>query len=415
MMDHNFVVQANNVSKKFCRDLKKSLWYGLGNIGREIAGCAQGADQLRSEEFWALRDISFVLGRGEALGLLGKNGAGKTTLLRMLNGLMRPDLGSIRLVGKIAPLIELGAGFAPVLSGRENIYVNGAILGLSTQAVDGMLDRIIEFAELREFIDVPVQSYSEGMKARLGFAVAAHLSPDVMLVDEVLAVGDLSFQRKCIQHMENYLNRGGALIFVSHNMHLVQSICQRCLVLQRGEMILQGQTAEAIEVYSKLNDSTVANSSSPRASVGASVPVAIDRIDIEPCLSLALRPGGSTRINMHYRSTTDVGPVTWGFSLWTNDSEVRIATSLAKYQGKLQRLRKGQGRFSCIIHNLPLVAGRYRIRAGIYDIQSGWPIARFGWEGSGGKPFEIEDVASEANSRHRIDNDIVDLKVDWLD
>ena len=413
-MNQPALVQAQAISKKFCRDLKESLCYGIADIGREFIGRTQTADRLRRHEFWVLRDVSFQLRRGEALGLLGRNGAGKTTLLRMLNGLIRPDLGSIRIGGTVAPLIELGSGFAPVLTGRENIYINGAILGLPKRAVAALLDRIVDFAELGEFIDMPVQGYSEGMKARLGFAVAAHLSPDLMLVDEVLAVGDVGFQRKCIHHMEAYLNNGGALIFVSHNMHLVQSICQSCLVLEKGRIAFEGVTAGAVERYSKLNEATSTESENRlQAAPDESNPVVIDRIDMEAKEACEIRPGGALLIRLHYRSFNQSGPVTWGFSLWTADSAIRISTSVAKYQGKVHRLCKGAGQLSCVIQKLPLVPGSYLIKAGIYDIHTGWPIARFGWDNVG-RQFEITGSQSETDSRHRIDNDILNLDVDWM-
>src|SRR6266542_1198163 len=200
-MKTSSLVEVRSVSKKYCRDLKKSLWYGLRDIGKEVTGRIQNAERLRAGEFWALRNVSFALSPGDALGLLGRNGAGKTTLLRVLSGVMRPDMGFARVRGEVAPLIELGAGFSPILTGRENIYVNAAILGVSGKVVDGIIAEIVDFAEISDFIDMPIQSYSEGMKARLGFSVAAHLNPDVMLVDEVLAVGDLGFQRKCLNRI----------------------------------------------------------------------------------------------------------------------------------------------------------------------------------------------------------------------
>src|SRR5690554_5072510 len=184
------LVKVEGLSKKFCKDLKTSLWYGV----KDLVSGVRGSDTerlLRPKEFWAVKDISFELRRGECLGLIGHNGAGKSTLLKILNGLINPDAGKVTIKGRVGALIELGAGFNPILSGREDIYNNGAILGFTKKEIDDKLDAIIDFAEIREFIDMPVQNYSSGMKVRLGFAVAAQMEPDVLIIDEVLAVGDL--------------------------------------------------------------------------------------------------------------------------------------------------------------------------------------------------------------------------------
>jgi lipopolysaccharide transport system ATP-binding protein len=203
----------------------KDLVSGLGSNTRER--------ELRPKEFWAVKDISFELRRGECLGLIGHNGAGKSTLLKMLNGLINPDSGKITIKGRVGALIELGAGFSPILSGRENIYNNGAILGFTKKEIDAKLEEIIAFAELEEFIDMPVQNYSSGMKVRLGFAVAAQMEPDVLIIDEVLAVGDLAFRMKCYNKIMELLS-STAIIFVSHSMPQISKITTICLLLKKG-------------------------------------------------------------------------------------------------------------------------------------------------------------------------------------
>jgi lipopolysaccharide transport system ATP-binding protein len=413
-MNGSSLVEVRALSKKYCRDLKKSLRYGLYDIGREVTGRIQKAEPLRAGEFWALRNVSFALSAGAALGLLGRNGAGKTTLLRVLSGVIRPDIGFAKVRGEVAPLVGLGAGFSPVLTGRENIYVNAAILGLSGRKVRGVIDEIIDFAEMSDFIDMAAQSYSEGMKARLGFSIAAHLNPGVMLVDEVLAVGDLGFQRKCLSRIAEYVSQGGILVFVSHNMHLIQSVCQRSLVLDGGEVVFDGSTAGAIEHYLRLNESSKVKAAAAALSDPTEAnPVVIDALSVEAVDAAEIYTGGSIRLTLTYRALRDMEPVTWGFSLWTYDPEVRIATSAAKYEGKSQQLRAGSGVLSCMVRNLPLVPRTYHVKSGIYDLVTGWPIARFGWE-SAGTEFEIKGAPTEANSRHRIDNDIINLDVKWL-
>jgi lipopolysaccharide transport system ATP-binding protein len=238
-------IKVENVSKKFCRDLKRSLWYGIKDLGSELACLPVNKNgNLRKQEFWSVKDISFELKKGECLGLIGPNGAGKTSLLRMLNGLIKPDRGRIEMQGRIGALIALGAGFNPILTGRENIYVNGAVLGLPKKEIDAKFDEIVDFAELDEFIDTPVQNYSSGMRVRLGFSIATALNPDILLVDEVLAVGDIRFILKCFNRIDSILS-DTAVIFVSHSMPQIERICSKLIVLKKGEVIFKGDDVSA--------------------------------------------------------------------------------------------------------------------------------------------------------------------------
>ncbi len=246
-MSGEALVKVENVSKKFCRSLKRSLWYGLQDIGMEVMG-RKYERELRPDEFWAVKDVSVELRRGECLGLIGPNGAGKSTLLKMLNGLIKPDKGRIEIRGRVGALIELGMGFNPILTGLENIYNNAAVLGITKAEIDRQLDSIISFAEIGEFINMPVQNYSSGMKVRLGFAVAAHLYPDVMIIDEVLAVGDIGFRAKCLEYISKMLKKT-AVIFVSHSMPVVNRYCTRVMSLNKGRVVSCGEPAEVIEEY----------------------------------------------------------------------------------------------------------------------------------------------------------------------
>ena len=247
MSDGNdILIKAEHVSKKFCLSLKKSLWYGLKDMGKELLGMSQGnSGQLRPKEFWAVNDVSFEVKRGECLGLIGRNGAGKTTLLKMLNGLIKPDAGRIEMRGRVGALIALGAGFNPVLTGRENIYVNASVLGIPKKEVDRKLDEIVDFAEIGDFIDTPVQNYSSGMAVRLGFAVASSLEPDILLLDEVLAVGDLGFQYKCFRRIGELMKRA-AVIFVSHSMASVASTCKRAMLMEHGVVTMASDDCPAV-------------------------------------------------------------------------------------------------------------------------------------------------------------------------
>jgi lipopolysaccharide transport system ATP-binding protein len=244
------LVKVENVSKKFCRSLKKSLWYGMKDLGSELIGRSHGGNgELRQDEFWAVNDVSFELKRGECLGLIGRNGAGKTTLLRILNGLIKPDRGSIEMRGRVGALISLGAGFNPILTGRENIYVNASVLGLKKKEIDAKFDEIIDFAELGEFIDAPVQSYSSGMAVRLGFAVASSLNPDVLLLDEVLAVGDTRFRAKCLQRIKAVRQSGGVILLVTHTLEEVAHFCDRAMLLDKGKMMIDDETSRTLNYY----------------------------------------------------------------------------------------------------------------------------------------------------------------------
>ncbi|AVZ31606.1 ABC transporter ATP-binding protein [Nodularia spumigena] len=243
------VLSVKNVSKRFCRDLKRSLFYGIQDIAGEVFGARRTDVELRKGEFWALNDVSFELRRGEALGLVGANGAGKTTLLRIISGLIKPDHGSVEIQGRVAPLIALGAGFNPILTGRENIYVNMSILGLSKEEIDERFDQVVEFAEIGEAIDAPVQSYSSGMAARLGFACAIHTEPDILLIDEVLAVGDVRFQSKCYRRLADLRNKSVAFIMVSHNPEAILGVCNQAIYLSKGEKISSGEAAEVMNKY----------------------------------------------------------------------------------------------------------------------------------------------------------------------
>lgn len=244
------LIKVENVSKKFCRNLRKSLWYGMQDLSRELTGRSLGGNSdLRPEEFWAVKDVSFELKRGECLGLIGRNGAGKTTLLRMLNGLIKPDAGRIAIRGRTGALIALGAGFNPILTGRENIYVSASTLGLTSTEIKNNLDEIIEFAELGDAIDSPVQSYSSGMVVRLGFAISTSLEqPDIILLDEVLAVGDAAFRHKCY-HRINKLLSHAAVIMVSHSMDYIAQISTTVAMMRHGAAEIFSEPSKGIAAY----------------------------------------------------------------------------------------------------------------------------------------------------------------------
>ena len=241
--------QMEHVYKKFTKgELYASLRDFLPALAGRMLKRAQPGG-MKQNEFWAVRDISFQVNRGEAFGIIGHNGAGKSTLLKLLSRVMHPTMGEITVNGTLSALIEVSAGFHPDLTGRENIYLKGTILGMRRSEIKRKFDEIVEFSGMAEFIDTPVKRYSSGMFARLGFAVAAHVEPDILIVDEVLSVGDVLFQKKCLEKMRSIRQLGATVIFVSHNLKAVSELCGRALLLDRGSGIAIGPAADIIKSY----------------------------------------------------------------------------------------------------------------------------------------------------------------------
>lgn len=239
----NTVISAHKLGKKFRR-------YGADRPHTLQEAVIRGVRGLRSVEYqWALRDVTFEVKKGSMLGVVGRNGAGKSTLLRLLGGIGRPDEGSLTVDGAVGGLLDFGVGFHPDLSGRENVYTNGIISGLLRSEVDERFNEIVDFAELEESIDEPLRTYSSGMKMRLGFAVAAHTDPDVLLIDEVLAVGDVAFRQKCIDYIYFLQRKGKTIVYVSHDSQQVQKMCDHVILLRKGLLVKDGQPEEVMSLY----------------------------------------------------------------------------------------------------------------------------------------------------------------------
>lgn len=256
----DIAVRVENLSKLYrigakqesYRTFRDSITDALTAPFKRVAGLLRGnaaAAANLSETIWALKDVSFEVKKGEVVGIIGRNGAGKSTLLKILSRITEPTSGEAKVYGRVGALLEVGTGFHPELTGRENIYLNGAILGMSRDEIKRKFDEIVAFAEVEKFIDTPVKHYSSGMGLRLGFAVAAHLEPEILIVDEVLAVGDAAFQKKCLGKMSEVAGEGRTVLFVSHNMVAVQSLCQRSVWLEQGKTVLDGTSAEVVSAY----------------------------------------------------------------------------------------------------------------------------------------------------------------------
>jgi lipopolysaccharide transport system ATP-binding protein len=334
MSENDLLVRVENVSKRFCRNLRRSLWYGIQDIAGEFNPLARNGDSselpLRKHEFWAVEGVSLELRRGECLGLIGKNGAGKTTLLKMLNGLIKPDSGRIEMHGRVGALIALGAGFNPVLTGRENIYVNGSILGLSKKEITRKLDEIVEFAEVSAFIDTPVQSYSSGMQVRLGFAIAAKLiKPDILFLDEVLAVGDLPFRVKCLNAVAE-LTQEAAVVFVSHSMPQVARICSNAMLLEHGTIRYSGNdVTHAIDLYLQEFKGGIAR----EVSNGQARLVSAEIVDEQGNRRTDTQVGYGARLTIRTEIAieADISPVRITATLW--NQEMRPVAELVKKDG----------------------------------------------------------------------------------
>lgn len=243
-MDESIAIKVNNVSKKYNigQPKKSSIKDTISDIFK---------NKKNGEEFVALNSVSFEINKGDVVGILGKNGAGKSTLLKLLSNITKPSSGKIEINGRIASLLEVGTGFHPELTGRENIYLNGTILGMSRKEIKSKFDEILEFSGVSKFIDTPVKNYSSGMYVRLAFAVAAHLEPEILVIDEVLAVGDSEFQNKCIGKMKDVANHGRTVLFVSHDMNAIASLCKQSILIEKGSIVAYGNTQDVISTYLK--------------------------------------------------------------------------------------------------------------------------------------------------------------------
>jgi lipopolysaccharide transport system ATP-binding protein len=247
-------IHANAVSKKYrlgatARNATDTFTEALAAAPRNLLNRLKSGATEDPREFWALKDVSFDVKQGESVGIIGRNGAGKSTLLKILSRIVEPTDGRIELRGRVGSLLEAGTGFHPELTGRENVYLNGSILGMGRREIARKFDDIVAFSEIERFIDTPVKRYSSGMAVRLGFAVAAHLEPDVLIVDEVLAVGDATFQRRCIDRMQQLATSGRTILFVSHNMDLIPRLCRRAVLLERGSVVEVGDAAAVTQAY----------------------------------------------------------------------------------------------------------------------------------------------------------------------
>lgn len=327
-----------------------------------------GNHRAASESIWALEDVSFEVKRGEVVGLIGRNGAGKSTLLKILSRVTEPTKGRAQICGKVGSLLEVGVGFHPELSGRENIYLNGAIMGMKRHEIERKFDAIVAFAEIEKFIDTPVKHYSSGMYLRLAFAVAAHLEPEILLVDEVLAVGDAAFQKKCIGKMEEVAGEGRTVLFVSHNMAAVQALCQRGIFLHNGSVYADTTASAAIGTYLKMLEQTVSLNLLDREDRRGSGEVKLSRIEISTGGDTPSRTLATGRPACFFFYTTDVrSGMSCIFTIYDHFGQALATFNSAVHSPEDSRDPDIGARFICNLDELSLIPGRYRINVAIWS------------------------------------------------
>ncbi|MCL4499417.1 MAG: polysaccharide ABC transporter ATP-binding protein [Chloroflexi bacterium] len=353
------IVQVNDVAKKFSQQLRHVMKYGMIDISRNVVGLSSRPETLRDGEFWAVDGVSFELKRGESLGLIGLNGSGKSTLLKMLNGIYMPDKGSIGVRGRVGALIEVGAGFHPMLTGRENIYVNGSIMGMTKREITEKFEEIVDFADIGEFIDLPVKHYSSGMFVRLGFASAIYTNPDLLLVDEVLAVGDLNFQAKCYGAIEKLRKGGTTVILVSHNPQMVMDVCEKALLLSHGKLLSRGTAWDTLQEYYRMIAVTPVKSENESNGDEILSVHDIEMVDGSRTPTAKIGADNPVTFVTELSAARPVDDVFVNFVIETYDRRTCVHVRLDKETG-LVDLSEGRHRLEVAFPNLMLAPGVYK-------------------------------------------------------
>ena len=355
-------IEVDSVWKKFHRgEFHDSLRDFVPALTRRLLGRGPKQDELAAGDFWALKDVSFQVRRGEVLGIIGRNGAGKSTLLKILSKILKPNRGQIRVNGRLRALIEVAAGFHPDLTGRENIYLNGTILGMKKREIDAKFDEIVEFSGISEFLDTPVKRYSSGMHARLGFAVAAHLEPEILIVDEVLAVGDVAFQKKCLGKMTEVGRSGRTVLFVSHNLIAVRGLCQNAVALEHGSIVDRGGSQEVVQRYlSRLSDvsQSVLKDRTDRDGNGLARFEYINVTDSYGRPVTQTVSGMPLNICLGHMSQCSGNSLTVAISCFSEDG-TKVFHCDNMQRGQRFQLMEGHGEHVCRLAKLPLAPGRY--------------------------------------------------------
>ena len=377
----DYSIQVKGISKRYkigtaqqrADTLRDLITNQIQRMGQSLS--RGGRVRKTADTLWALKDVSFDVRQGQALGIIGRNGAGKSTLLKILSRITEPTEGEVRLRGRVGSLLEVGTGFHPELTGRENIYLNGAILGMHKREIERKFDEIVAFAEIEKFLDTPVKHYSSGMYVRLAFAVAAHLEPEILLVDEVLAVGDVEFQKKCLGKMGEVAHEGRAVLFVSHNMEAVVSFCENCMLVEKGQIAFRGSSANAVTKYldsfiavSDPLHSHILFAEGPEVAGNDTRITQIETLDNDCKQKGAIYTWDCLVIRIHYHASQDHAHGSFILDIWDNKQQ-----RLAVFDSGLRiNIEKGKHYIDCVIPRVPFAAGEYILGAGLAISNNCW-------------------------------------------
>ena len=375
MDSNNPIIEIRGVGKRYNINHQRGGYLALRDVIMNVlqsplkflkAKVEQAVGINTKEEFWALSDVSFDVQKGEVIGIIGPNGSGKSTLLKILSQITPPTTGEIALHGKVGSLLEVGTGFHGELSGRENIFLNGAILGMTRKEIAEKFDRIVEFAGTEQFLDTPVKYYSSGMYVRLAFSVAAHMEPDILIIDEVLAVGDIEFQKKCLGKMDEIAKKEGrTIIFVSHNMEAIKNLCQKCVVLKKGKVSYVGGVNESIKRYMEnFENKTVglAGSSNAKKSGPAQFSrfIDIETLSDEDQQENRFKMGKPMKVKFEIELGETVNTLELGFSI-NNLMNNSVSTFVGKWEGLTAKMDAGRHQIICRVEKLLCFPGSYSI------------------------------------------------------
>jgi len=368
------IIQVNNLSKQYhigaqerlnrtFREAVVDTFKAPVRNFRNLKRLTKFEEKQQQDTIWALKDVSFKVQSGDVVGIIGRNGAGKSTLLKILSRITEPTSGEIKLYGRVSSLLEVGTGFHPELTGRENIYLNGTILGMRKQEIDRKFDEIVAFSEIEKFLDTPVKRYSSGMYVRLAFAVAAHLEPEILLVDEVLAVGDAAFQKKCLGKMGDVAKEGRTVLFVSHNMAAVQSLCARSLLIESGKLKYDGSTESTVSYYRETSSSLSNLPIKDRSDRKGEGPLRFTKVTfeskkMEPLQEWPCGKGGFVILHYESNETTDVRNADLGFSVASTTGQ-QLFQCFTRLSPNWQKTIPPNGNIRCYIESLNIKPGIY--------------------------------------------------------
>lgn len=397
-MNNDVVIQLKNLGKSY-RIGEKERYLALRDVlVRLLKNPFRIFNRKKGEEFWALKNINIEVSRGEVVGIIGKNGAGKSTLLKIISRITEPTTGELVFSGKVSSLLEVGTGFHPELTGRENVYLNGSILGMSRKEIDSKFEQIVEFSGIGEFLDTPVKRYSSGMQVRLAFSIAAHLEPDILIVDEVLAVGDAEFQKRCLGKMDEVTKKAGrTILFVSHNMDAVKRICNRCILLEKGQVVDDGNPEDVIDNYFKR---AIVTEPEIRFAEDLSKKVQITRLFVmeqNKKLKNRIGLGGEIYLGVDFSVRKDISNALVSIEVYSEDGVCVFSTTDLDFNGKVENVKE-MGEYTAII---PIDSEKF-LKPGFYSFKANSTIPKLEYLDQTLESLDFEIVANEKNPSYAL-------------